>query len=143
MVSYGPFDLVRVCDRLYIIYNRQTKERRNQQRQTMNSIHHRHMARGGHELPKGSLGPFMPYPSKPCGRATLEMALQLFQEYPTHRASSLRPSSTPLGTPRHTPMLFTLGNQNDVNCYNDKNDTKHLKIRFQSKMTEKMTHLRA
>jgi hypothetical protein len=32
----------------------------------------------------------MPYPYTPCGRATLETAL--------------RPSSTPLDTPRHTPM---------------------------------------
>jgi hypothetical protein len=37
------------------------------------------MARGGHGLPKLSLGPTMPYPSMPCGRATPETALQPFQ----------------------------------------------------------------
>jgi hypothetical protein len=51
------------------------------------------MARGGHGLPKVSLGPAMPYPSTPYGRATPETALQ-------------QPSSTPLDTPRHTPMPF-------------------------------------
>jgi hypothetical protein len=30
---------------------------------------HGRMARGGYELPKGSHGPAMPYPSTPCGRA--------------------------------------------------------------------------
>jgi hypothetical protein len=34
------------------------------------------MARGGHGLPKFSTGPAMPYPSTPCGRATLETKWQ-------------------------------------------------------------------
>jgi hypothetical protein len=35
---------------------------------------HRHMARGGHGLPKVLSGPAMPEPSMPCGRATPETA---------------------------------------------------------------------
>jgi hypothetical protein len=37
---------------------------------------HRHMARVGHALPKVSLGPTVPYPSTPCGRATPETTLR-------------------------------------------------------------------
>jgi hypothetical protein len=66
---------------------------------------HMHMARGGHGLPKVSPGPAMPYPSTPWGRATPEMNLRLFLGWLTRRASGLRPSSTPLDTPRRTPML--------------------------------------
>jgi hypothetical protein len=65
---------------------------------------HGHMARGGHRLPKFSPRPAMPFPSTPCGRATLETALQLFQGLPACKAGGLRPSSTPLDTPRRTPM---------------------------------------
>jgi hypothetical protein len=48
----------------------------------------------------------MPNASTPCGRATLEMALWLFQEWPAHTAGGLRPSSTPLDNPRCMPMPF-------------------------------------
>jgi hypothetical protein len=41
---------------------------------------HGRKARGGYGLPKVSLGPTMPNPSTPCGRATPETALQPFQE---------------------------------------------------------------
>jgi hypothetical protein len=47
----------------------------------MMAICHGRMARGGHGLPKVSLGPAMPHPSTPCERATPE-------------------------TPRRTPMRF-------------------------------------
>jgi hypothetical protein len=53
-------------------------------------------------------GPPMPYPSTPCGEATPETALQPFQGWPTHRAGSLHPSSTPLDTPRRTPKGTSL-----------------------------------
>jgi hypothetical protein len=48
----------------------------------------------------------MPYSSTPCGQATPEMGLQLFQGWPTHTAGSLQPSYTPFDTPRHTPMCM-------------------------------------
>jgi Flp pilus assembly protein TadB len=38
-------------------------------------------------------------------QAHLDQALQPFQGWPAHRAVGLRPSSTLLDTPRHTPML--------------------------------------
>jgi hypothetical protein len=46
---------------------------------------HGRMARGGHGLPKVSLGPAMSYLSTPCGRATPETVLQVFYTfgYPT------------------------------------------------------------
>jgi hypothetical protein len=59
---------------------------------------HVRMARGVHGLPKVSPGPAMPYPSTPCGRATLETALQLFLVGPARRAGGLRLSSTPLNS---------------------------------------------
>jgi hypothetical protein len=65
---------------------------------------HRRMARGGHGLPKVSLGPTMPDPSTTCGRAIPEKGLQLFQLWPACLAGGLRPSSTPLGTSLRTPM---------------------------------------
>jgi hypothetical protein len=65
---------------------------------------HKRMAWGGHGLPKVSCGPAMPNPSTPCGRATSETASWLFQGWPACRAGGLRPSSTPLDTPRRTPM---------------------------------------
>jgi hypothetical protein len=52
------------------------------------------MARGGHGLPKVSLGPAMPYPSTSRGRAT-----------PGAGQGGLWPSSTPLDIQRHTPMF--------------------------------------
>jgi hypothetical protein len=64
--------------------------------------YHGHMARGGHALPKVSFGPAMPYPSTPCGWDTRETALWSFQGWPAHRVGGLRPSSTPLDTPRRT-----------------------------------------
>jgi hypothetical protein len=45
------------------------------------------MARGCHGLPKVLPWPAMPYPSTPC------------------RAGGLQPSSTPLDTPRRTPIV--------------------------------------
>jgi hypothetical protein len=60
------------------------------------------MARGG----LGSPGSAMPYPSTPCGRATPETALRPIQGWPAYRVGSLRPSSTPLDTPRLTPMVL-------------------------------------
>jgi hypothetical protein len=62
------------------------------------------MARGDHGLPKVSPGPAMPYSSMTCGHATPQMALWAFQGWPAHRAGDLRASSTPLDTPRCTPM---------------------------------------
>jgi hypothetical protein len=63
------------------------------------------MERDGHGLPKVSPGPTMPYPATPSGRATPKMVLQPFQGWPPCKAGGLRPSSTPLDTPRRTPML--------------------------------------
>jgi hypothetical protein len=60
---------------------------------------HKRMARGGHGLPKVSLGPAMPYPNTPCGLATSETALRLFQGWPVYRAGGLQPSYYPLGHP--------------------------------------------
>jgi hypothetical protein len=68
---------------------------------------HRCMAWGGQGLPKLSLGPAMPYPSTLCGPATPETALWPFQGRSACRAGGLRPSSTPLDTPRRTPMTIT------------------------------------
>jgi hypothetical protein len=65
---------------------------------------HGRMAGGNHGLPKVSLGPAMPDPSMPCGRASPETTLQLFQGWLTCRVSSLWPSSTLLDTPHCTPM---------------------------------------
>jgi hypothetical protein len=53
------------------------------------------------------LGSAMPYPSLPCGRVTPETALRLFPAWPAHRVGGLQPSSTPLDTPRRTPMSDT------------------------------------
>jgi hypothetical protein len=69
--------------------------------------HHGRIARGDHGLPKVSLGPAMLYPCMPCGQATPETALQLFQGWLTHRVGGLQLSSTPLDTPRCTPTLLT------------------------------------
>jgi hypothetical protein len=66
------------------------------------------MATGGHGLPKVSLRPAMPNPSTPCGRASPETALWLFQGWPAHRAGSLRPSFTLLHTPTRASMLFMI-----------------------------------
>jgi hypothetical protein len=62
------------------------------------------MARNGYGLPNVSLGPAMPDPSTPFGRATLETTLRPFQGWPARRAGGLGPSSTPLDTPRPTPL---------------------------------------
>jgi hypothetical protein len=69
---------------------------------------HGSMAMGGHGLPKVLPGPAMPYPSTPCRQATPITALWPFQGWPAHRAGRLRPFSTPLDTPRRTPMLSTV-----------------------------------
>jgi hypothetical protein len=65
---------------------------------------HGRTARGCHGLPKVSSGPAMPYLSPPLGRATPKIALRPFQGWHARRAGCLQPSSTPLDTPRHTPM---------------------------------------
>jgi hypothetical protein len=69
--------------------------------------YHGRMEMDGHGLPKVSPGLALPYPSMPCGRTTPEVALRLFQGWPTHRASGLQPSSIPLNTPRCMPMAMT------------------------------------
>jgi hypothetical protein len=43
---------------------------------------HGRMARAGKGLPKVSPGAAIPYPSMPCGWATFETVLQLFQRCP-------------------------------------------------------------
>jgi hypothetical protein len=68
---------------------------------------HGRMARGGHGLPKVSSGPTMPDPSTPCGQAIPELNLRPFQGWPARSAIGQCPSSTPLDTPRRTPMLAT------------------------------------
>jgi hypothetical protein len=65
---------------------------------------HERMARGGHGLPKVLPGTALPDTSTPCGQATPETTLRLFLGWLTRKAGSLRPSSTPLDTPRRTPM---------------------------------------
>jgi hypothetical protein len=65
----------------------------------------RRMASSGHGLPKVSFGPAMPDPSTPCGRATPETTFRPFQGWPSHRAGSLRLTSTLLDTARRAPLL--------------------------------------
>jgi hypothetical protein len=72
------------------------------------------MARSGHGLRKVSPGPAMPYPFMAYGQYNPETALWPIQGWPICRvACGLRPaacgvwpSSTPLDTPRRTPMLM-------------------------------------
>jgi uncharacterized membrane protein len=64
------------------------------------------MARGIYGLPKVSLEPAMPDPFMLCGSATLKTALRLFLGWPACRAVALRPSFTPLDTPRRTGLPF-------------------------------------
>jgi hypothetical protein len=63
------------------------------------------MARGIHGLPKVSAGPAMPNPSTPSGRATPKTALRPFRGWPARRMGGLKPSSTPLDTPRRTGLF--------------------------------------
>jgi hypothetical protein len=70
------------------------------------------MGSGIHGFPKVSLRPTMPDPSKPCGWANPKMALQPFLGWSSRRADSLRPSSTPLDTPRRTGLLGEGGMRN-------------------------------
>jgi hypothetical protein len=65
---------------------------------------HFRMARGDHGLPKISLGHAMPFPIYALHRTLPETALWPLQGRPAHRAGGLRPSSTPLDTPRRTSM---------------------------------------
>jgi hypothetical protein len=65
------------------------------------SLKHGRMVRGGHGLSKVLLGPVRPYPFMPCG-------------WPSTGQGGLQPSSTPLDTPRRTPMAETKG---DMICY--------------------------
>jgi hypothetical protein len=62
------------------------------------------MARGGHRLAKVSSGLTKPYPPTPSERATPEMDLRPFQEWPVCRAGSLLTSSTLLNPSRRTLM---------------------------------------
>jgi hypothetical protein len=64
------------------------------------------MARGIHGLPKVSHGPAMHNPSTPCGRATAERPHGRFGGWPARKADGLRPSSTPLDTPRRTGLTW-------------------------------------
>jgi len=66
---------------------------------------HGRMARGSHGLPKVSPRPAMPGPATPCGRTTHETALRPFQGWLAYRVGGLRPSPTPLDTPRRAPMI--------------------------------------
>jgi hypothetical protein len=74
-------------------------------RKHIGGVGHGRMARCGHGLPKVSPGPAKPYPSMPWGRVTPETALLSFLGWPAHKAGGLRPSSTPLDTPRRTPLF--------------------------------------
>jgi hypothetical protein len=69
---------------------------------------HGHMGRGGHEL-----GLAMHYLSTLCRQTAPEIALRLFQGWPTHRVGGLRPSSTPLDAPRRTPMDWNRGSRSE------------------------------
>jgi hypothetical protein len=82
---------------------RQEKGRRQGEQERETTKRHGRMARGGYGLPKVSPEPAMPNPSTPCRQATPETALQPFQGRYACRAGGLRPSSTPLDTPRRTP----------------------------------------
>jgi hypothetical protein len=63
------------------------------------------LARGLHGLPRVSPGPALRNPSTPCRRATPETAFRPFRGWPAHRAGGLRPSDTPLDTPRRTSLI--------------------------------------
>jgi hypothetical protein len=67
-------------------------------------IGHKRIARGGYRLPKVSLGHALPYRFTPCGWTNPLTILQPCQGWSTRRAGGLRSSSTPLDSPRHTPM---------------------------------------
>jgi hypothetical protein len=69
--------------------------------------HHGRMARGGHVLPKISIGPAMPNPFTSCGRATPKTASRPFQGWPAPKAGGQRPCTTSLDTPRRTPIMTT------------------------------------
>jgi hypothetical protein len=62
-------------------------------------------SKGCHGLLKVSLGPAMPYPSTPCGRATPETAFHPFQGWPALQAGNLGPFYTPLDSQCHRHML--------------------------------------
>jgi hypothetical protein len=49
-------------------------------------------------------GPAMPDPATPYGQPTPETALWPFPRWPARRTGILQPSSTPLDTPRRTPL---------------------------------------
>jgi hypothetical protein len=65
--------------------------------------------KGWPRTPKLSPRPAKLYPSMPSGQNTPELVLWLFQEWPTHRAGGLQPSSTPHRTPMEEakPKYFT------------------------------------
>jgi hypothetical protein len=69
-----------------------------------------HMARGGHGLPKVSLGPAMPYPFAPCRRPSLKRPYNRFRDTPRR---------TPLRRMRHnlfqrTSEMVTKSEQDSV-----------------------------
>jgi hypothetical protein len=76
------------------------------------------MARGSHRLPTVSSGRAMPYLSMPCRWVTPEMALQCFR-------GGLRPSSTPLDTPCHTPMNRMIAVRHHVNRFSKRINRFH------------------
>jgi hypothetical protein len=86
---------------------RQTQSDRIVVRSCITTVFHQaRMAKGIHGLPKVSPGPAMLDPSTPCGRPTPEMALMPFRGWPAGKRGGLRPSSTPLETPRRTGLFF-------------------------------------
>jgi hypothetical protein len=50
----------------------------------------------------------MPYLSMLCRQAIPETALRSFPGWPARKAGGLQPSSTPLDTPRRTPIVTVL-----------------------------------
>jgi hypothetical protein len=72
---------------------------------------HGHKARSIHGLPKVLLGPAMPYPSTPSGKANSKTALQPFQEWSALKAGSLQSLFNPIGHP--TPYAFAFVSKSD------------------------------
>jgi hypothetical protein len=57
------------------------------------------------------------YPCMPCMRATPETALRPFQGWLDRRAGGLWPSSTPLDSPRRTPMFTDQEKPDTLGCF--------------------------
>jgi hypothetical protein len=63
--------------------------------------------------------PTIPNFSTPCGRATAETDFQLFQEWAAHKAGGLRLYTTPLDTPRRTPMHMNIDGEEKIQSLTD------------------------